>query len=154
MSTIITQSQEVLVVEASEPTGVLTLVETEVLVVEDTEVTILEAVEQGMAGPPGGWLGGAELAYRKNPAASLDYVFDWTRYLSSWGTYLPSDTIASVVWTVSAGITQGATSFTSKTATIFVSGGTAGNMETITCRITTSGGRIDERTISLQITNF
>lgn len=149
--TIITQSEEVLVVEATEPTGLLTVVETEILVVEDTELEILEVAEQG---PPGGWLGGAELAYRKNPAANLDYVFDWTRYLSSWGSYLPSDTISSVVWILSAGLTQGATSFTSKTATIFVSGGTAGNMETITCRITTAGGRIDERTISLQITNF
>lgn len=51
--TIITQSEEVLVVEATEPTGLLTVVETEILVVEDTEVEILEVAEQGPPGPPG-----------------------------------------------------------------------------------------------------
>lgn len=51
--TIILQSEEVLVIEADAPAGVLvTEIET-VLLVEDTEVVLLEVIEQGPPGPQG-----------------------------------------------------------------------------------------------------
>lgn len=84
--------------------------------------------------------------YKKDPNARLDYQFDWTLYLTPLG-----DTIASVSWILSSGLTLVSSSNTSMTATAFVSGGTAGSDETLTCRITTTGGRIDDRSVTLKI---
>lgn len=86
--------------------------------------------------------------YKKDPNATLDYQFDWTEYLAPI-----SDVISSVVWTLSAGLTQVSQSFTATNAIIFVSGGVLDDIETIACKITTTGGRIDERTIQLNIIN-
>jgi hypothetical protein len=82
----------------------------------------------------------------KDPQAILDYVVDWTDWLSS-------DTISVVAWVVPAGITNPSISNTTKTATIWLSSGTAGNSYDITCRITTAGGRTDERTITVSVRN-
>jgi hypothetical protein len=88
------------------------------------------------------------MAFKKDPNATLDYQFNWAEYLTPI-----TDSILSVAWTLSAGLTQVSQSFTTTTATIFVSGGVLDEVETIACKITTSGGRIDERTISLSIVN-
>ena len=80
--------------------------------------------------------------YLKDPAAVLDYQIDW----SSW---LGVDTITSSSWTASTGLTVDSDSNTTTTATVWVSGGTAGTTYQLTNRITTAGGRTDERTISL-----
>jgi hypothetical protein len=84
--------------------------------------------------------------WTKDPASTLDYNVDWDS--DDW---LGTDTIASVTWTVPAGITSVSTSATTTIATIFVSGGTVGQDYDIGCRITTVGGRIDERTIRLKV---
>lgn len=86
--------------------------------------------------------------YKKDPNATLDYLFDWTAWLAE-----VSDTIASVDWVLSSGLTEVSSSHTTTGATIFVSGGTLDETETITCRITTSSTppRIDDRTINLKI---
>lgn len=88
------------------------------------------------------------MAYKKDPDATLDYSFDWGPYLTPL-----TDTIATVQWVLSAGLTKVAESSTATIATIFVSGGVLGEIETITCRITTAAPipRIDDRTISLTI---
>lgn len=86
--------------------------------------------------------------FKKDPQAALDYKFDWTDYL----TPLP-DTIIAVAWVLSAGLAKVSESFAPNVATIFVSGGVLDGTETITCRITTAGGRTDDRTIHLRITN-
>jgi len=80
----------------------------------------------------------------KDPQAILDYSVDWTDWLET-------DTISGVAWTVPTGITQTAVSNTTKIATIWLSGGTAGVSYDITCRITTNGGRTDERSISIMV---
>lgn len=85
-------------------------------------------------------------AYKKDPNATLDYTFDWGPYLAPLG-----DTIASVAWVLSSGLTQVSVSNTTTTATVFVSGGVIDTDETLTCRITTAGGRIDDRSITLKI---
>lgn len=87
-------------------------------------------------------------SFKKDPQAVLDYKFDWTDYL----TPLP-DTIMSVAWILSAGLTKVSESSAPMVATIFVSGGVINQTETITCRITTVNGRVDDRTASLRITN-
>ena len=86
----------------------------------------------------------ANFTATKDPQSTLDYKLDW----SSW---LTTDTIASVIWTVETGITQTATSNTTTSATIWLSGGEVGTEYTVTCRITTTAGRIDERSIAIRV---
>jgi hypothetical protein len=80
----------------------------------------------------------------KDPNATLDYNVDWTAWLGT-------DTISAVAWTVPAGITQSSVANTTKIATIWLSGGTAGQSYNIVCRVTTAAGRIDDRTISVMV---
>jgi hypothetical protein len=84
--------------------------------------------------------------WTKDPAATLDYSVDWDA--DDW---LGTDTIASVTWTVPPGITSVSTSATTTVATIFLSGGVVAQNYDVVCRITTAGGRIDERTIQIQV---
>lgn len=86
------------------------------------------------------------MAFKKDPDATLDYTFDWSAYLAPSG-----DTISSVLWVLTSGITKTTQQNSSTTATCFVSGGVEGMSETLTCRITTVGGRIDDRSITLKI---
>lgn len=88
------------------------------------------------------------MAFKKDPQATLDYTFDWGPWLAPI-----ADTIATVTWTTSGTLTKTSQSNTSTTATAFVSGGTLDSTETLACRITTNGGRTDERTIQLKIVN-
>lgn len=84
--------------------------------------------------------------YVKDPDAILDYQIDWTAWLSD-------DTIESSEWLVPDGLTLGtgaqAPSNTTTTATCWLSGGTVGERYQVTNRITTAGGRTDDRTIQL-----
>ena len=82
----------------------------------------------------------------KDPNAILDYSIDWTEWLST-------DTISNVSWTVPAGITSPSASNTTKIATVWLSGGTAGQSYDLLCRITTAGGRTDDRTITITVRN-
>ncbi len=84
--------------------------------------------------------------FKKDPNAVLDYTFDWAPYLTPIG-----DTIASVTWVLSTGLTKVSQSNTSTSATAFVSGGVAGEKATLTCRIVTNGGRTDDRSVTLKI---
>lgn len=82
----------------------------------------------------------------KDPAAVLDYGIDWSAWLNG-------DTISTSTWTVPSGITQASESETTTTATIWLSGGTAGTDYLVTNKIVTHGGRTDERTIKISVTN-
>jgi hypothetical protein len=82
--------------------------------------------------------------FLKDPAARLDYTVDWTAWLGA-------DTIAQVDWTVPAGLTTTATSNATTTATVWLSGGTLGATYEVVCQVTTATGRIDQRTIRIQV---
>lgn len=82
----------------------------------------------------------------KDPAAVLDYGINWA-------TWLNGDTISTSTWTVPTGITQASESETTTVATIWLSGGTAGEDYLVTNKITTNGGRTDERTIRVSVVN-
>lgn len=75
----------------------------------------------------------------KDPDSVLDYVVDWTDWLNG-------DTISTADFTVAAGLTRNSQSNTTKTATVWLSGGTVGQSVDVRCRITTAGGRTDDRT--------
>ncbi len=83
----------------------------------------------------------------KDPAASLDYQVDWTDWLGA-------DVISASTWTVASpagGLSAGASSFTDTAAKVWLSGGTAGQVVRVTNRITTSIGRIDERSFNVRL---
>lgn len=82
--------------------------------------------------------------FTKDPSAVLDYQIDWTAWLGT-------DTIVASTWTVATGITKNSDTNTATTATIWLSGGTANTAYACTNRITTTGGRTEERTITILV---
>lgn len=82
--------------------------------------------------------------FYKDPEAVLDYTFDWSSWLAV------SETISSAVTTVT-GATKDSASNSTTAVTVWVSGGTVGTPATVECKITTSAGRTDERTITLRV---
>jgi hypothetical protein len=87
----------------------------------------------------------------KSPASTLDYEFDWTNWMPA------TDTISSVTFTASTGLTVAsspAPSHTTLTATAWLTGGTAGQTYTLSCTITTAAGRIDQRTQNVNVVNL
>lgn len=86
------------------------------------------------------------MSFKKDPNAVLDYTVDWGPWLTPM-----LDTISTATWIPETGLTVGTTTKTATTATAYVSGGTAGQILKLTCRITTTGGRTDDRTLTLKI---
>lgn len=85
----------------------------------------------------------------KDPDAVLDYKMDWSAPLAE-----SEDTIASSQWIADTGITIDSQGNDSTTATVWLSGGTAGQEYAVTNRITTSAGRVDDRTILLIVVDM
>ena len=84
--------------------------------------------------------------YNKDPDAVLDYSVDWS-------TWLGSDTISSSTWpVVPSGITKDSDTNDTTGTTVWLSGGTAGQTYLLTNRIVTAGGRTDDRSITINIT--
>ena len=83
----------------------------------------------------------------KDPDATLDWRFDWTDWLDD------GETITTSVMTVSAGLVKESDSHSASSATVWVSGGSPGTPYSVANKITTSAGRIDERTITIRVTN-
>jgi len=84
----------------------------------------------------------------KDPNAVLDYEIDWgTNYLEV------GETISTSTWIADSGITVDSNTKTSTTATVWLSGGTAGTAYNVTNRIVTSASRTDDRTIKISVSN-
>lgn len=89
----------------------------------------------------------ASTDYVKDPDATLDYIWDYS-------TWLPNnDTLVTVSFIASPGITINSQSNTSTNATAWISGGSSGQVYSVTCRITTAQGRIDDRTVTIRVTD-
>jgi len=87
--------------------------------------------------------------YLKDPSAVLDWVFDWNDSTNPWlGS---GETISSRVVTVDTGLTKDSDSESSGKVTVWLSGGTARQNYKVACKITTSAGRTDERTIWIKV---
>ena len=84
--------------------------------------------------------------FEKDPNAVLDYTVDWTAWLDS-------DTISTSTWIVPSGITEDSSTNDTEKAIIYLSGGTAGEIYSVTNRITTAAGRTDDRTIRIKMVN-
>lgn len=85
----------------------------------------------------------------KTPNGVANIGFNYSAWLTP-----QSDTILSSTWTADTGITLGAAGFTTTATTTWVSGGTAGVAYTLTNKITTVGGRVEERSFTIYIVDY
>jgi len=83
-------------------------------------------------------------SFIKDPAAVLDYEWDW----SAW---LGADTIATHTVTAAAGLIVDSSTATGTAVTAWLSGGSVGTSYAVACHITTAGGRIDDRTATIAV---
>lgn len=87
--------------------------------------------------------------YTKDPAARLDYTWDWSEWLAD-----VSDTISSAMVTVPSGLTAVEAPVVGEaTVTQRIEGGTLDSAYRMVCQITTAGGLIDERSMYLTISD-
>jgi hypothetical protein len=83
--------------------------------------------------------------YVHDPNANLPYRWDWSEWLED------ADVISAHTVVVPTGLTLGTHDHTDTTVTAWISGWTAGTTYTVTCRITTVAGLIDDRSIRLRV---
>ena len=86
----------------------------------------------------------------KDPDAVLDYTVDWAAdYLA------PGELLAQSDWNVvpdeEGGVALAGSDFDAATSTVKAAGGVAGHVYSLVNRITTSAGRIDERSIVIRV---
>lgn len=83
----------------------------------------------------------------QDPDAKLDYSWNWTAWLAAES----SDEIVTAEVITSGTLVADEPVVDGGVVTCFLSGGTLGETETATCRVTTTGGRTDDRTLYLRI---
>ena len=86
--------------------------------------------------------------FRKDEVGQLDYVFDFCDWLTG------GDYIADATFILPPGLDWISSKNTSKTATVWVSGGTQGESYRVDCIVTTASHppRIAKKSITLEIT--
>ena len=83
--------------------------------------------------------------FTKDPNAVLDYAVDWSKWLAG-------DQISDSSWSVSdPALEISDQANTATQATVWLSGGAVGTSYTVTNKITTQAGRIDERSFIVQV---
>lgn len=85
-----------------------------------------------------------DTTFTKDPDAVLDYTRSWADWLAD------GETISTSTWIAESGITIDSDTNDTTTATVWLSGGTAGEDYELTNRITTSASRTDDRTFRIQ----
>ena len=80
----------------------------------------------------------------QDPSDNLDYTFDWTDWLGG-------DTIVASSWVVTAGLNEGANANTTTSATVWLSGGTAGTSYVATNTIITAAARTANRSFNIDV---
>lgn len=89
----------------------------------------------------------ASNVFTKDPDAVLDYGVDWSAWLGS------GETISTSTWEVASGMTMDSDTLSGGTAIVWLSGGEARPYPyVVTNRITTSGGRTDDRSLYITVT--
>lgn len=81
----------------------------------------------------------------KDPDDIADYQVNWAARLAD------GETIVASEWVVPDGLTQDSDENTDTTATIWLSGGTAGTTYDVVSRVTTSGDRQFDQTVKLPV---
>jgi hypothetical protein len=88
----------------------------------------------------------------KDPDAVLDFRWDWApltneRGRSDWLASGETITAREIVAETGITVDTSSNTDTGTSVTVWLSGGTAGNDYDVTCRVTTSAGRVDDRTL-------
>ena len=84
-------------------------------------------------------------SFVKDPDATLDYSIDWTNWLEG-------DTISTSTWTVPVGLTEPRPDVNDgSVTTVWLAGGTVGEVYSVLNRISTVAGRTDDRTLTFTI---
>ena len=96
--------------------------------------------------------------FTKDPDAMLDWYFDWAALSngtgeSDWLAGGESITEAAVTVAPTGGLTAGEPAVVNggTAVQVWLSGGVAGQRYSVACRVTTSAGRIDERTAQVNV---
>ena len=88
----------------------------------------------------------------KDPQAVLDYPFNWADWLAGIeDTYASHEFVIANPEGAAQPLAVVSSSEDAGVITAFVSGGTLGLTHGLTCRITTNGGRVDDRTLFFKI---
>jgi len=85
------------------------------------------------------------VTFIKDPDAVLDYYFDWTDWLDD------GETISSRTVTVQSGLTKASDAESGGIVVAWLSGGTVGTTYTVACKVVTSDGRTDERSMHIKV---
>ena len=83
--------------------------------------------------------------YTKDPDAVLDFAVDWSEWIEG------QDTIVTSVWESPDGLTTADPDLDGAKATIWLSGGVANMTYRVVNRVTTSAGRVDDRTLRVRV---
>ena len=78
-----------------------------------------------------------------DPDAVIDYTIDWADWLGT-------DTIATSAWTIT-NASEASSSNTTTTAQVFIQSATKGKIVEMRNRITTAGGRTEDRTLRAKV---
>ena len=81
----------------------------------------------------------------KDPDSTIDYGANWAGHLRE------GEVIASSVWLVPAPLVSESESFTGTETKVLLSGGVAGTKYTVTNRVTTSLGMVDDRSMVIMV---
>lgn len=88
--------------------------------------------------------------YVKDPSAVVDYTVDWgAGYLSGETVTVSGFSIEPVE---AGGLAVDSAASDGQTASVTLSGGLVGHVYRVTNQISTSGGRTDERSLTIRIT--
>jgi len=97
------------------------------------------------------------MTFTKDPDAVLDWYFDWAALSNGTGE---SDWLAGGESITDHAVTVAPTGLTADSSAVvnggtavqvWLSGGVAGQRYTVACKVTTSAGRIDERTAQVNV---
>jgi hypothetical protein len=91
--------------------------------------------------------------FRKDPSARKDYRFDWSLWITS-GDYISTSVFSCGACTVTSSTIVTSTGGTSHHTQCFVESGVAGSTYSLTNRITTANGRIEEKSVELKVINL
>jgi hypothetical protein len=92
-------------------------------------------------------------AYALDPNAKKDYQIDWADFLSN-NPSGGADTLLTSAWFAPIGLTASSPSNTTTTATVWLEvsvSGSKGNEYLVTNHITTAGGRSEDRSILIRV---
>lgn len=80
----------------------------------------------------------------KDPDSIIDYGIDWSSWLAS------GETLSTSIWVIPGDLTGSGETFTTTETKVFLSGGVVGTTYTLTNRITTNGGRTEDRSMLIK----